>query len=91
MYKNVDQVYGVEPVANSLKESFLTIFKTFKDIRKHKVVVILCFLTFVHRRGRYNIKMVVPYAQSAFDPKQFNTVILLAILVYVQVVAFPLL
>lgn len=90
MYKNVDQVYGVEPVANPLKESFLTIFKTFKDIRKHKVVVIFLLSYFLYIDGVDTIiKMVVPYAQSVLDPKQFNTVILLAILVYVQVVAFP--
>ncbi|MCI5997161.1 MAG: MFS transporter [Peptoniphilaceae bacterium] len=90
MYKNVDQVYGVEPVANPLKESFSTIFKTFKDIREHKVVVIFLLSYFLYIDGVDTIiKMVVPYAQSVLDPKQFNTVILLAILVYVQVVAFP--
>ncbi|MBF1053937.1 MAG: MFS transporter, partial [Parvimonas sp.] len=35
MYKNVDQVYGVDPVPNPIKKSFSTIFHTLKDIKKN--------------------------------------------------------
>jgi len=90
MYKNVDQLYGVEPVEKPFKESFSTIFKTLKDIKQHKTVVIFLASYFLYIDGVDTIiKMVVPYAQSVLDSKQFDTVMLLAILVYVQVVAFP--
>lgn len=90
MYKNVNQVYGVESVKSPFKESFKTIFKTLKDIKKHKVVVVFLFSYFLYIDGVDTIiKMVVPYAQSVLDSKKFDTVMLLAILVYVQIVAFP--
>lgn len=90
MYKNVEQIYGVESVKSPFKESFKTIFKTLKDIKKHKVVVVFLFSYFLYIDGVDTIiKMVVPYAQSVLDAKKFDTVMLLAILVYVQVVAFP--
>lgn len=90
MYKNVDQLYGVEPVEHPFRESFSTIFKTLLDIKKHKTVVIFLISYFLYIDGVDTIiKMVVPYAQSVLDSKQFDTIMLLAILVYVQVVAFP--
>lgn len=90
MYKNVNQIYGIEPVKNPVKESFLTIFKTLKNIKKYKIVVVFLFSYFLYIDGVDTIiKMVVPYAQSVLDAKKFDIVMLLAILVYVQVVAFP--
>lgn len=90
MYKNVDQVYGVDPVPNPVKESFSTIFHTLKDIRKNKVVVIFLCSYFLYIDGVDTIiKMVIPYAKSVLDADKFNTLILLGILIYVQIVAFP--
>lgn len=90
MYKNVDQVYGVDPVSNPVQTSFSTVFKTLKDIRQHKIVVIFLSAYFLYIDGVDTIiKMVVPYAQSVLDAKVFNTIVLLSILVYVQIVAFP--
>lgn len=90
MYKNVDQIYGVAPSKRPFRESFLTIFTTLKDIKKHKIVAIFLFSYFLYIDGVDTIiKMVVPYAQSVLDAKKFDTIMLLAILVYVQIVAFP--
>lgn len=90
MYKNVDQVYGVDPVPNPVKESFSTIFHTLKDIRKNKVVVIFLCSYFLYIDGVDTIiKMVIPYAKSVLDADKFNTLVLLGILIYVQIVAFP--
>ncbi|EGV08697.1 vacuole effluxer Atg22-like protein [Parvimonas sp. oral taxon 393 str. F0440] len=90
MYKNVDQVYGVEPVPNPVKESFSTIFHTLKDIKKNKVVVIFLCSYFLYIDGVDTIiKMVIPYATSVLDADKFNTLVLLGILIYVQIVAFP--
>ena len=33
--------------------------------------------------------MVIPYSKSVLDSEKFNTIVLLGILIYVQVVAFP--
>lgn len=90
MYKNVDQIYGVAPSKRPFRESFLTIFSTLKDIKKHKIVAVFLFSYFLYIDGVDTIiKMVVPYAQSVLDAKKFDTIMLLAILVYVQIVAFP--
>lgn len=90
MYKNVNQVYGVEPVPNPVKESFSTIFHTLKDIKKNKVVVIFLCSYFLYIDGVDTIiKMVIPYAKSVLDADKFNTLVLLGILIYVQIVAFP--
>lgn len=90
MYKNVEQIYGVEPVANPIGESFRTIFNTFKDIKKNKIVFIFLCSYFLYIDGVDTIiKMVIPYSKSVLDPDKFDIIILLAILIYVQVVAFP--
>lgn len=90
MYKNVDQVYGVDPVPNPVKESFSTIFHTLKNIKKNKVVVIFLCSYFLYIDGVDTIiKMVIPYAKSVLDADKFNTIVLLGILIYVQIVAFP--
>lgn len=90
MYKNIDQIYGVAPSKRPFRESFLTIFTTLKDIKKHKIVAVFLFSYFLYIDGVDTIiKMVVPYAQSVLDAKKFDTIMLLAILVYVQIVAFP--
>lgn len=90
MYKNVDQVYGVDSVPNPIKKSFSTIFHTLKDIKKNKVVVIFLCSYFLYIDGVDTIiKMVIPYAKSVLDADKFNTLVLLGILIYVQIVAFP--
>ena len=90
MYKNVEQIYGVEPVPNTVRESFKTIFNTLKDIKKNKIVVIFLCSYFLYIDGVDTIiKMVIPYSKSVLDADKFNTLVLLGILIYVQIVAFP--
>lgn len=90
MYKNVEQIYGVEPVPNPFRESFKTIFNTLKDIKKNKIVVIFLCSYFLYIDGVDTIiKMVIPYSKSVLDADKFNTLVLLGILIYVQIVAFP--
>ena len=90
MYKNIDQIYGVEPVPNPVRESFSTVFNTLKNIEKNKVVVIFLCSYFLYIDGVDTIiKMVIPYATSVLDADKFNTLVLLGILIYVQIVAFP--
>lgn len=90
MYKNIDQIYGVERVPNPVRESFSTVFHTLKNIEKNKVVVIFLCSYFLYIDGVDTIiKMVIPYATSVLDADKFNTLVLLGILIYVQIVAFP--
>ena len=90
MYKNIDQIYGVEPVPNPVRESFSTVFHTLKNIEKNNVVVIFLCSYFLYIDGVDTIiKMVIPYATSVLDADKFNTLVLLGILIYVQIVAFP--
>ena len=51
MYKNIDQIYGVEPVPNPVRESFSTVFHTLKNIEKNKVVVIFLCSYFLYIDG----------------------------------------
>ena len=88
--KNVDQIYGVEREKNPIKKSFSRLFKTLKEIRKHKIVFTFLIAYFLYIDGVDTIiKMVVPYSESILGGDSLNTFTLLAILLIIQIIAFP--
>ncbi|MFO7612298.1 MAG: MFS transporter [Clostridia bacterium] len=90
LIRNVKQRHFVEPEPNPVKNSFIRLGRTFKNIRKHKVVFIFLIAYFLYIDGVDTIiKMAVPYAQSVLTLKSTDTFLLLAILLLIQIVAFP--
>lgn len=90
MIKNVNQVYGIEKQDQPVKRSFERIFATLKDIKKRKMVFIFLIAYFLYIDGVDTIiKMCVPYAQSLLKDAEFNSFLLLGILLVIQIIAFP--
>lgn len=90
MLIDVHQVYGVEKTANAFKESFKTIYNTFKDIKHYKHAFIFLLSYFFYIDGVDTIiRMVVPYVQSVLGQNAVDTISLLVVLLITQIVAFP--
>lgn len=90
LHKNVAQKYYVEPEPNPIRMSFVRLFKTFKEIKSYKVIVLFLLAYFFYIDGvNTMIKMVVPYAESVLGKEHFNAIILLAILLIINILAFP--
>jgi len=90
MIKTVEQNYYIEPEPNPVKKSFKRLYKTFKNIRQHKIVFIFLIAYFFYIDGVGTIiKMAVPYSQSVLGEDSFDMFVLLGILLIVQVIAFP--
>lgn len=89
VFKNVKQVYGVEPEKNPVKKSFMRILKTVREISKHKLVFTFLMAYFLYIDGVDTIiRMVVPYATSALGT-ELDMFMLLGILLIIQLIAFP--
>ncbi len=90
MIKNVKQVHYVEREKNPIKNSFIRLNSTIKNIKKHKYIGLFLIAYFLYIDGVDTIiKMSVPYAKSVIPSFDVSTFQLLLILLIVQVVAFP--
>ena len=90
MLRNVQQVHYVEREPNPIANSFKRLGKTFTEIRKHQTAFIFLVAYFLYIDGVDTIiKMCVPYAQGTLGLGSDDTVMLLAILLVIQLVAFP--
>ncbi len=90
IFKNVKQIYGVEPEKKYIRKSFLRIGKTFRNIKSYKVVFVFLLAYFFYIDGVNTIiKMVVPYAQAVLGGDALDMFMLLGILLLIQVIAFP--
>ncbi|MDI9472892.1 MAG: MFS transporter [Tissierellia bacterium] len=90
MLRYVRQVYYVEPEPQPIRNSFIRLGTTFKEIRHLKVAFLFLLAYFFYIDGVDTIiKMVVPYATSVLGSDALDTFTLLAILLIIQIVAFP--
>ena len=88
--KNVTQKHYIEPEPNPVKNSFKRLASTFSNIRQHKTVAIFLIAYFLYIDGVDTIiKMVVPYATTVLGTDSLDTFTLLAILLVIQIIAFP--
>ncbi len=90
LIKHVKQTHYIEPEPKPVANSFKRLFLTFKNIKQHKIVFVFLIAYFFYIDGVDTIiKMVVPYATSVLGPDALSTFMLLAILLVIQIVAFP--
>jgi len=90
LLRHVKQVHFIEPETEPVKKSFKRLGKTFKNIKKHKVVFTFLVAYFLYIDGVDTIiKMAVPYAQGTLGLNPDDMFILLGILLIIQLVAFP--
>lgn len=90
MIKNVNQTHYVDVEPNPVRMSFSRLGKTFKNIRKYKLVFGFLIAYFLYIDGVDTIiKMCVPYATGTLGLDPSDIVTLLGILLVIQIVAFP--
>lgn len=90
MIRDVKQIHYVEPGQDMIKNSFKRLAETFKQVKQYKTV--FCFLGayFFYIDGVDTIiKMVIPYATAVMGNDGLDTFSLLAILLIIQIIAFP--
>lgn len=90
MYKYVKQVHYIEHDPQPVRQSFIRIFQTFKEIKSYRYILIFLLSYFFYIDGVNTIiKMVVPFAQDILGAERFNAIVLLGILLVIQIIAFP--
>lgn len=88
LLKDVRQRYFIEPESKPIRNSFIRLGKTLKEIKSYKVVFTFLIAYFFFIDGVDTIiKMVVPYATSVLG--ELDVFVLLAILLIIQIIAFP--
>ena len=90
MIKDVQQRHFIEPERNPIGNSFKRLASTFREIKTYKVIFTFLIAYFLYIDGVDTIiKMVVPYATSVLGAESLDTFMLLAILLVIQIIAFP--
>lgn len=92
LYKNFVQVTGVEPVKNQIRDAFVKIGITFKELKKHKCALIFLCAFFCYINGVSTIiTLSATYATDILTPVYgtgfFLTANLLGALIMTQIVA----
>mgnify|MGYP006273688405 CR=1 FL=1 len=84
--KNVRQQYWIEPSATPIKDSFVRIGRTLKNVRQHKnIFVFLAAYIFYIEGVNTIIRMATPIARSM----GIDSTTLIIVLLAIQIVAFP--
>ena len=90
MIRDVRQIHYVEPGRDTIKNSFKRLAETFKQIKQYQTVFIFLGAYFFYIDGVDTIiKMVIPYATAVMGNDALDTFSLLAILLIIQIIAFP--
>lgn len=88
--RHVKQVHYIKAEPRPIYNSFKRLAHTFKNIRKHKTVLIFISAYFLYIDGVDTIiKMSVPYATDTLGLASDDVFMLLGILLLIQIIAFP--
>ena len=86
MFKNVKQVIGVPKEPGFVRKSFVNVWTTFLDIKKHKPVVIFLIAFFLYSDGLGSIiRLATAYGATI----GIDAITLMIVLLVTQFVAFP--
>lgn len=90
MIRDVKQIHYVEPGKDTIKNSFIRLAETFKQMKQYQTVFLFLGAYFFYIDGVDTIiKMVIPYATAVMGNNALNTFSLLSILLIIQIIAFP--
>ncbi|WP_349670045.1 MFS transporter [Lacrimispora sp.] len=90
MIRDVKQIHYVEPGKDTIKNSFIRLAETFKQMKQYQTVFLFLGAYFFYIDGVDTIiKMVIPYATAVMGNNALDTFSLLAILLIIQIIAFP--
>jgi UMF1 family MFS transporter len=86
MFKDVKQHVGVDKEPNFVRESFVRVWTTFLDIKQHKPILIFLVAFFLYSDG---LGSIIRLAVSYGDTIGLDPLMLMAVLLVTQFVAFP--
>lgn len=90
--KNVQQQYGVDKVEHPIRNSFKRLWKTIRNIKQYRVIVLFLIGYFFYIDGVHTIiSMAIPFANDVIgggDPSFNATSTLLPIMIVIQILAF---
>lgn len=90
MIRDVKQIHYVEPQKDTMKNSFIRLAETFRQMKQYHTVFLFLGAYFFYIDGVDTIiKMVIPYATAVMGNDALDTFSLLAILLIIQIIAFP--
>jgi UMF1 family MFS transporter len=86
MIKNVRQEYGVEPEPGMIKNSFIRLWSTFKDISRYKITFSFLIAYFFYIDG---VSTIISMATAYGIDLGFGATTLIAVILFIQIVAWP--
>lgn len=86
MLKNVKQTHYHEPVPNVIKESFVHLYKTFRDVKKNKNIFLFCISYFFYIDC---VNTVIKMAVSLATEMGISDVTSLVVVVFINIIACP--
>ncbi|WP_066498914.1 MFS transporter [Abyssisolibacter fermentans] len=86
MFKRVKQVHGIDKETHIIRNSFVRLYKTFKNIKKHKKLFMFLLAYFFYIDG---VSTIIKMATSYGADLGVSSSNLLIILLVTQFVAFP--
>jgi UMF1 family MFS transporter len=90
MIRDVKQIHYVEPEKDTMKNSFIRLAETFRQMKQYHTVFLFLGAYFFYIDGVDTIiKMVIPYATAVMGNDALDTFSLLEILLIIQIIAFP--
>ncbi|KAB2890671.1 MAG: MFS transporter [Desulfobulbaceae bacterium] len=86
MLKNVRQVHYLPASATSIRDSFIRLFSTFREIRRHRRAFLFLLAYFFYIDG---VDTIISMSMAYGRDLGFGVTLLIAVLLFIQVVAFP--
>ena len=86
MLKNVRQVHYLPASATPIRDSFIRLFTTFREIRRHRRAFLFLLAYFFYIDG---VDTIISMSMAYGRDLGFGVTLLIAVLLFIQVVAFP--